>query len=302
MRAELAAQEEARRAEHEKLLRAAEQRRLAAERMLAEEEARRVAQAKAVAELAERTRQAELAKQYDEEEARAVRHEVARLEAEREAENQRLSDRLRQIRTTRPDEARTTLQPPFGLGGPWSAERYVDPEDQDDPLPSRHSTRVTILLLMEPGHRGIRRFNKTGDPILCLDRSCYVSQGAGQPAHEVGRNRAFGPGVALGSRAGSCENSLTCVFRDVDLGGRSAEVQPIDLRVLRHDRREISTIEADRTCRVTSGQLTCRRPVIAGSYTLWIVPEAIAEQAGAMALETAVRSDTFYDHSASLNR
>jgi colicin import membrane protein len=92
------------------------------------------------------------------------------------------------------------------------------------------------------------------------------------------------------------------VFRNVDLGGRSAEVQPIDLRVLRHDRRELRAVEADRTCRVMSGQLTCRRPVIADSYTLWIVPESIAERAGAMALETAVRSDSFYEHSASLNR
>ncbi len=298
MMAELAAQEEARRAEQEKLHRAAEERRLAAERLLAEEDMRRMAQAKAVAEMAERTRQAELARQYDQEEARAVRHEVARLESQREAENQRLSDRLREIRQTRSDDAMTLL-PPFGLGGPRSTDVYAD---QDDLHSSRNSTRVTILLLMEPGNRGIRRFNKTGDPILCLDRSCYVSQGAAQPASEIARSRAFGPGVALGSRAGSCENSLTCVFRNVDLGGRSAEVQPIDLRVLRHDRRELRSVEADRTCRVTSGQLTCRRPVIADSYTLWIVPEAVAERAGAMALETAVRSDSFYEHSAALNR
>ena len=301
MMAELAAQEEARRAEQEKLHRAAEERRLAAERLLAEEDMRRAAQTKAVAEMAERTRQAELARQYDQEEARAVRHEVARLETLREAENQRLSDRLREIRQPRSGEAMTML-PPFGLGGPRSTDVYADQDNQDDLGSSRNSTRVTILLLMEPGNRGIRRFNKTGDPILCLDRSCYVSQGAAQPASEIARSRAFGPGVALGSRAGACENSLTCVFRNVDLGGRSAEVQPIDLRVLRHDRRELRAVEADRTCRITSGQLTCRRPVIADSYTLWIVPEAIAERAGAMALETAVRSDSFYEHSASLNR
>ncbi len=318
--AEIAAQEEARRfAEHQRraeeerarrdvearkiaedleFRRAAEERRLAAERMLAEEEARRAAQARALADIAERNRQAELVRRNDLEEARIVRQELALREADREAEYQRLAERVKHIRETRFGEPRMLL-PPNGLGGPHP---YDEADGIDDLATLRPSSRVTILLLMEPGDRGIRRFNKTGDPIICLDRSCYVSQGAAQPAYEIPRGRAFGPGVALGSRAGSCSRSLTCVFRNVDLGARSADVQPIDLRVLRHDRRESRTVEADRTCRVAAGQLTCRRPVIADSYTLWIVPEAVAERAGAMALETAVRSDSFYEHSAWLNR
>jgi len=82
---------------------------------------------------------------------------------------------------------------------------------------------------------------------------------------------------------------LTCVFRNVDLGGAEAAIQPIDLRILRHDRREERVVRADPTCAASEGRLTCRQPIVAADYRLWIVPEPVAAIAGPAALQAAVR-------------
>ncbi len=301
-----------RRAEEERVARIAEEsrrareeRRLAIERQLAEEEARRAAEARAVAALAAEREQRQLAiarREAAEREAarqRAEQDNIARLEAAREEEARRLSDRIRRTREARLDPE-TPFAPPHGLGGPHANDLRPDSRPIYAPRPAP-STRVTVLLVMEPGRRGIRRFDKSADPIICVNGSCYVSRGASASAQELPRGRAFGPSVALGSRAGVCNDSLTCVFRGVDLGRTSAEIQPIDLRVLRHDRREAQMIEADPTCRVIQGQLSCRQAVFADDYMMWIVPEAVASQAGPMALESAVQSGLATHHSAALD-
>jgi colicin import membrane protein len=65
-------------------------------------------------------------------------------------------------------------------------------------------------------------------------------------------------------------------------------VQPIDLRVLRHDRREIQAINRDSACTAEPGRLSCSRGIRADSYTMWIVPESLAAVAGPEALQRAV--------------
>lgn len=148
--------------------------------------------------------------------------------------------------------------------------------------------RATVLLVMVAGNRGIRRWNKTADPMLCIEGSCYISTGAGTPAHRVTRSKGFGPGIALGERAGACRSQLVCVFRDVEIGHATTWMQPIDLRVLRHDRREARRVSIDETCRIAHGKLSCRHAVDAGDYRAWIVPEGIAAQAGEQALKAAL--------------
>jgi len=156
---------------------------------------------------------------------------------------------------------------------------------------ARGSTRVTVLLAMDPGHRGIRRWRPhTADPMVCLADRCYISAGADSPARELSRGRAFGPGVALGVRAGACRGSLTCVFRNVDLGGQTGWLQPIDLRILRHDRRQTLPVSSDATCDVRRHRLTCAETVTAPDYRAWIVPEGTADRAGPEALEQALES------------
>lgn len=152
-------------------------------------------------------------------------------------------------------------------------------------------THVTVLLVMDAGHRGIRRWQRgKADPMLCIGDKCYISTGPDTPATELPRRKAFGPGVALGIRAGACRNSLTCVFRGVDLGAESAWLQPIDLRILRHDRRQTSPASLDRTCAVHRGHLSCTRTVVANDYRAWIVPERVAARAGPDALERALET------------
>ncbi len=273
--AEITAREEARRAEEarrfaleQQRAEAAEARQMAALRQLEEEGRRRAEQVRAISALAA----AQPARETD----------PSYQEIDRERESRRLSDRLRLIQQSRA-EREPAYPSPHGLGGPWPA----DPVENDGAI---SSTRVTVLLVMQAGSRGIRRFERTGDPILCTASRCYISRGAAAPADAMSRGKAFGPGVALGLRAGQCSRSLTCVFRGVDLGRTLAEVQPIDLRILRHDRRESRTVMADPTCRVEAGSLTCGRPVIAADYMLWVVPERVAERAGSLALESAVRA------------
>jgi colicin import membrane protein len=143
--------------------------------------------------------------------------------------------------------------------------------------------------MIDHGKKGIRRFDNTGDPLLCVGDDCYAGMGAEAPARGMKRLLAFGAGNTLGRRAWSCSNSLTCVLRSVPLGGLSAEIQPIDLRIMYHDRRETAEVRADGSCSITGGnRLVCANPVVRSTWKAWIVPEAIARKAGPKALTDAL--------------
>lgn len=203
------------------------------------------------------------------------------LQAERRAELDRLSQKIRRVQESA-GEARARLaakepaqEEPAGLG--------VSP-------PASSETHVAVLLVMRPGDRGIRRFNKTADPILCTDQICYVSRGPDAEARVMARSKAFGMLNTLGERAGACRSRLTCVFRNVDLKAHSARLQPIDLRLVYHDRREGRQVGADPTCRLEQGRMQCDRGVHASNYTLWTVPESVARSAGPAALQAALKA------------
>ncbi len=177
------------------------------------------------------------------------------------------------------DEPANVLSPPMALGRPAPLSPVA--RVPDDP-------RVTVLLVMEPGKKGIRRFNKTADPVLCEGTLCFVSNGAAEPVRVMAMRKALGPGNTFGKRAGACRNRLACVFRGVTLDGPAPTIQPVDLKVLVHDRRETRAASGDASCRVMAGRLSCGRTVVAAGYRAWIVPERIAEEAGPQALEAAV--------------
>lgn len=176
------------------------------------------------------------------------------------------------------DEPAKVLPPPMALGRPAPLPPVA--RVPDDP-------RVTVLLVMEPGKKGIRRFNKTADPVLCEGALCFVSNGAGAPVRIMTKRKALGPGNTFGKRAGACRNKLTCVFRGVTLDG-AATIQPVDLKVLVHDRRAPRVVSGDASCQIIAGRLSCGRTVVAPGYRAWIVPESVAQEAGPQALEAAV--------------
>jgi hypothetical protein len=141
---------------------------------------------------------------------------------------------------------------------------------------------------MEPRRHGFSGTPGSANPVLCLGRTCYVSGGPDYDAERLSRWKVLGPVNSLGRRAGPCRNQLTCVFRNVDLGAPSAAIQPIDMGLLHHDRRDIKQARADTTCEVIAQQLLCAAPLIGHGYRAWIVPERIAAKAGPRALRAAL--------------
>ena len=180
-------------------------------------------------------------------------------------------------------------------GGPASAPASAMEPGDDLPaaaprgegrlLPRRlQDTRVTVLLWMVPGRYGIRRGHATADPVLCLPDGCYVSRGPEFAARFFPGRRALGLANTWGGRAGACRNELACVFRDVDLGSLPGYLQPVDLHILKHDRRRGRQIFTDSGCRLERGRLSCEDGLLASDYALWIVPEGLAAAAGPAAL------------------
>jgi len=236
---------------------------------------------------------------------------MAALEARRQAESDALAEKLRRAREALavaraspagedadapgpapaddpapPDNLPADISAVFGMR---QVGRVPTPVTDERPAPQRPDpAHVTVLLVIDHGTRGIRRFDNTGDPILCIADTCFIGAGTDTPARRMPRARAFGPGNTLGKRAGACSHSLTCVLRDVDLGADAAMIQPIDLRLVRHDRREPARAWPDDTCSVQSGRLTCRQAVAGSDWRAWIVPEWVAREAGQQALEAAL--------------
>ena len=151
-------------------------------------------------------------------------------------------------------------------------------------------TRVTVLLTLEPGTYGIRRRGPEGRRSHPVRPGGLLYQRRPRPARRV-HARAQGvqaSAIRSGIRAGACSNSLGCVFRGVDLGSLPGYLQPVDLHILRHDRREAHTVHTDSGCRSEAGRLSCTHGVHADDYVMWVLPDSMAADAGPAALERAV--------------
>jgi colicin import membrane protein len=249
----------------------------------------------------------------EQERARAAEEE--RLAQLRREESRRLIEKLNRVRQIR--EARIAAQERRALAA--QKEEQGDAADRRDahvsPYPPSEprmalggrdregeggfpdtdredwkADRVTVLLVLAPGTYGIRRHGpKVADPILCTAVGCYVSQGADSPARFMPGRKALGFGNTWGQRAGACRQRLGCVFRAVEIGRWPAHLQPVDLHILKHDRRRPHEVAGDSACRASGGRLLCGRGIYAESYAMWIVPERLAEAAGPDVLERAVR-------------
>lgn len=210
------------------------------------------------------------------------------LEARRQAESDAVAARLRRTRAAlskrinahRPAEP----APEAASTEPVAAPARAKPAD----FAHQTSSRVTVLLVIDHGTKGIRRFDTTGDPILCIGDACFIGAGADKPSTRLPRHRALGVGNTLGKRAGACSHSLSCVLREINLGSTAAVLQPVDLRVLHHDRRDPIQVRGDSDCTIRSAQLTCRFAVRGRDWRAWIVPEPIAAQAGPSLLQSAI--------------
>jgi colicin import membrane protein len=288
--AERRAAEERRLAEEQRAAeekRIAEQKRQQEEQRLADEKRRSDEERFAAEKRAEEELRIAEQKRADDE-RRAEEEHRQLLAAEREAEHRNLTDKLLKLESERNARKALAEKEPMGLGAKPLAVA-PPPTHPSVAAPAPFSTRVTVLLVMEPGTNGIRRYGKkTADPVLCSGPTCWVSTGAASSAAVMTRGQALGPGNTLGRRAADCNQHLACTFRGLDLKTASALVQPIDLRVMRHDRRQPLALEADRTCRISSGALVCDKVYATRTWRAWVVPEALAAEAGAAVLEAAL--------------
>ena len=296
--------EDARRLANERDAREAEERRLADQRKI--EEDRRLAEERA-ARYAEERRIAEQRRLDDERRIATSEREARDAEERRIAEDRaaRDADERQAVELRREEEAHRLAEKPNrvrervfmrrGLGA--KPEIYGDEDDDREDFRPRRAERdfargpedhATVLLIMEPGRRGIRRFDHSAEPILCSGPSCFISTGAHAPALEMPRMRALGPANTLGRRALACRHTFGCVFRDIDIGPDGTALQPVDMKFFRHDRREAKTVTADKSCEIESGRLHCANPVNAGGWRAWIVPESVANRAGPELLKAAI--------------
>jgi len=310
--------EEARQAEADRIAKEAEEKRLAEEhkaeearqaeaarqaedaRIAKEAEEKRLAEqrrATRLAKEAEEKRRAEAARKAEEQrQADAAREALEKLrteEAERVAEKFRLAREAREAKLAHERDAAARergTDTRDSLGGPTpDAQAPAAPWDTPDDAPARYlPARVTILLIMDPRHRIFAAYPPTANPVLCIGQGCYISGGANAPAEYMPRWSALGPANSIGRRAGPCRNQLSCVFRDVELGGGYGQIQPVDMGLLHHERREIRGVRPDPTCDLVGGRLFCAEPIVAKGYRAWIVPELIATKAGAEALREAL--------------
>jgi hypothetical protein len=222
-----------------------------------------------------------------------------RWEAEsraRQTELDRLVEKVRRAQKAKAASPAPPTPPPGHSTETAAGQPAAAPAAAEPPVPALPTAgpglpgkpplaRATIVLVMKPGTRGIRRFEAAADPLLCVHGGCYVSTGAQAPAtFEPGR-RALGIANTWGARAGACNHSLGCVFRNVDLAESGSIVQPVDMRLVHHDWRERQAVTQDSDCRLAGASLECRRPIRTEEYRLWIVAESLAEAAGPAAIE-----------------
>jgi len=157
---------------------------------------------------------------------------------------------------------------------------------------ANRAPRVTLILRLEhpSASDGPRRFRNeyTVDPIACFGDTCYVSHGSGERAGQTTVERALSLGNVIGARAGACNKTLSCIYRDIELPAGALALQTIDINVVNHDYLVPRQIAADPSCRLQGKSLACDGGTFTHEYSAWVVPEAVAEQAGVDVLEAAL--------------
>lgn len=148
------------------------------------------------------------------------------------------------------------------------------------------SDKATVLVVLSQNGAHGTSF-KTFDPIICFAGNCFISAGANSEARTTSRDDALSTKNAVTTGAGACAGQMGCVFRGVTFAP-GAPLQIIDLGLVNHKLHEPLEAKVDASCAFGDGDLMCKKPLTAPDYRVWIVPEAIAAQAGAEKLSSAL--------------
>ncbi len=141
--------------------------------------------------------------------------------------------------------------------------------------------RATILVILEGG-------TGTPDPILCVGETCAISAGLSTPARVLPRAEALALKTTRDATIDPCFGKAGCAFRDVPLAADAI----LQLVLIGSGDTPKSgdgfSIALDATCKRNGSHVECGRPLETTDFVAWIIPEAIAKEAGAAALEAAI--------------
>ena len=138
------------------------------------------------------------------------------------------------------------------------------------------------------------------DIVLCGAAGCYVSNGLEKPATFY----EGGAGLRLIQKAGECRDRLSCVFRDIDLSKLTTEtnkiIEPVDVDYVSHSYMGGVPLQAGPlsknvpeflkfdNCSLKRSVIACQVGVHERSYSLWAMPEKLAQTGGREALDAVL--------------
>lgn len=171
---------------------------------------------------------------------------------------------------------------------------------KDAPLKSNKSAvtySVALVVMPRRADGSAWDVGAGADLVLCGAAGCYVSNGL-ESAATFYEGSA---GLRLIKKAGACRDSTACVFRDVDLSKlvtiENATIQPVDVDYVSHSYMDGMLDKGMKTsnslfkvenCSLQKSVLACKLGVHRRDYSLWVVPEKLAELGGKEALDAVL--------------
>lgn len=171
---------------------------------------------------------------------------------------------------------------------------------KDAPLKSNKSAvtySVALVVMPRRADGSAWDVGVGADLVLCGAAGCYVSNGL-ESAATFYEGSA---GLRLIKKAGACRDSTACVFRDVDLSKLvtidNATIQPVDVDYVSHSymddlfdkgMKSQTPLFKVENCSLKKSVLACKVGVHRRDYSLWLVPEKLAELGGKEALDAVL--------------
>jgi hypothetical protein len=160
----------------------------------------------------------------------------------------------------------------------------VDRPEGPGVIPVMERAPATILLVMDIAGNAVAG---KPDPIICVESRCWISSGMIAPALGMTRTQAAALTTTASVSPVGCNGKSGCVFRNV-LVDPTKRIEVLTLTGDGSRSLGAYTLAPDDSCRGDGNTLSCANGVTTQNYRIWIVPEAIASEAGAARLESAV--------------
>jgi hypothetical protein len=160
----------------------------------------------------------------------------------------------------------------------------VAPPEGPRAIPVMERAPATILLVMDIAGNAVA---SKPDPIICVENRCWISSGMVAPALGMTRSQAGELKTTAAVSPIGCSGKSGCVFRNV-LVDPSKRIEVLTITGDGSRSLGAYTLAPDDSCRGDGNTLSCANGVTTQNYHIWIVPEAIASEAGAARLESAV--------------